>query len=153
MFQVLTPGKNLWHKIRVSTCTHCPTNQDRNQFNIYSMLWQEMHPHWFITLPWVSSCLQIVIQSPALTILKASSFLIYSWAINISLHKNSHHTSGWTLIIFLSNIAKSNWKRFFIFLTNIISAGRYRVGITTFRYYITTKMKFFCLPFLFLYFI
>lgn len=97
MLQVLTPGKNLWHKIRVSTCTHCPTIQDRNQFNIYSMLWQEMHPHWFITLPWVSSCLQIVIQSPALTILKASSFLIYSWAINISLHKNSHHTSGWTL--------------------------------------------------------
>lgn len=36
----------------------------------------------YLTLPQVFSWQQVVIQSPALTTLKASSFQVYSWAIN-----------------------------------------------------------------------
>lgn len=45
----------------------------------------------YLTLPQVFSWQQVVIQSPALTTLKASSFLVYSWAINFILCTIFHH--------------------------------------------------------------
>lgn len=45
----------------------------------------------YLTLPQVFSWQQVVIQSPALTTLKASSFQVYSWAINSILCTIFHH--------------------------------------------------------------